>query len=166
MKNAHASGPDSHSNAFSYPQKIKEHSLSLPQKKEVEQLETEPRFDQIREDLASMFLIHVENEEMLQNPYVKDELYKAVKEDLMLNRYFALDYMAQEKLHVDGEPLLTRDDFKKRGIRSLQDHGRTILHAYEHKGPTLMRIKELFVLTGMFTEQEIESELHRSQYLN
>jgi hypothetical protein len=132
----------------------------------VETIETEPRFDQIREDLASMFLIYIESEEMLQNPYVKDELYKAVKEDTLLNRYFALDYMAQEKLHVDGEPLLTRHDFKKRGIRSLQDHGRIILHAYEHKGPTLARIKELFILTGMFTEQEIESELHRPEYLN
>jgi hypothetical protein len=132
----------------------------------VETIETEPRFDQIREDLASMFLIYIESEEMLQNPYVKDELYKAVKEDTLLNRYFALDYMAQEKLHVDGEPLLTRHDFKKRGIRSLQDHGRIILHAYEYKGPTLARIKELFILTGMFTEQEIESELHRPEYLN
>ena len=142
------------------------HSPKINQTSTVETIETEPRFDQIREDLASMFLIYVESEDMLQNPYVKDELYKAVAEDLGLNRYFALDYMAQEKLHTDGEPLLTKHDFTIRGIRSLQNHGRIILHAYENKGPILMRIKELFILAGLFTEAEIERELHRPQYLN
>jgi hypothetical protein len=166
MKHTPAREPNNHQEMFSSPLIINEQNPSSEAEKKIEQLETEPRFDQIREDLASMFLIHVENEEMLQNPYVKDELYKAVEEDLKLNRYFALDYMAQEKLHTEGESLLTHKDFRVRGIRSLQNHGRIILHAYEHKGPVLTRIKVLFILTGMFTEQELEQELHRPQHLN
>jgi hypothetical protein len=118
-----------------------------------------PRFKHIQEDLASLFLISVEKEELLNNPFVKDELYRAVHDDLTLNRYFSLDYMVKEKLHNDGEPLLSKKDLLSRGIRLLQNHGRIILHSY--KQPELSRIKELFIISGMFTEKEIEGELQK-----
>lgn len=147
--------------------KKREAILHSPKHKETHQvIQIEPRFHQIREDLASMFLIDVTSEEMLQNPYTKNELYRAVEKDLALTRYFALDYMAKETLHIHGEPLLTKKDFMVRGIRSLRNNGRAILHLYKHKGPLLARIKELFILTGMFTENELEQELIKPSHLH
>lgn len=122
-----------------------------------ETIELEARFNQIREDLASMFLVYVENEEMLQNKYVKDELYIRVDEDIRLLHHFALDYMAQEKLHQDGEALLTQEDLKIRGIRKLQNYGTIILA--QSKEPARTQIKKLLVLAGMFTVGEAEREV-------
>lgn len=131
-----------------------------PANKTPETIEVEPRFQQLQEDLQFMFTIHIEDETMLENPYLKNELFTKVKEGLINNEYFALDYMAHESLHIDGEPLLTKEDCIKRGIRSLQDHGTKILHMYSE--PRLGRVKELFIKTGMFTEEELEQELHHT----
>ncbi len=126
--------------------------------KTVEIIEVEPRFNQIREDLASMFTVYIENEEMLVNRFVKDELYSKVVEDLKLFHHFALDYMIEEKLYPDGDPLLTREDFIRRGIRTLQKYGADILS--RSKEPARSRIKELFIRAGMFTQPEIEQTMH------
>ena len=121
---------------------------------EKERIIVEPRFEQIRDDLVAMFNIEVTSEVSLRYEWVKDELYAKAVEGLMYDEYFALDYMASEKLQ-DEEPLLTQEDFIKRGIRSLQDHAATILHMY--KEPRLTRIKELFIKSGIMTEEEINS---------
>lgn len=119
-------------------------------------IEVEPRFEQIKDDLAAMFTIEVTSEASLHYEWVKDELYSKVVEGLMYDEYFALDYMANEELYK-GEPLLTKDDMVKRGIRSLQDHAEKILHMY--KEPRLSRIKELFIKSGIMTNKEITHTL-------
>lgn len=119
-------------------------------------VEVEPRFEQIKDDLAAMFTIEVTSEISLRYEWVKDEFYSKVVEGLMYDEYFALDYMANEELR-EGEPLLTKDDMVKRGIRSLQDHAEKILHMY--KEPRLKRIKELFIKSGLMTEEEIARTL-------
>lgn len=142
------------------------HSLEAANKEEpgIETIETEPRFTQIQEDLEAMFTISIKSEDDLENRYIKDDFYRKVKEDLENDTYFSLHYMAYEKLHKDeGEPLMTKEDFVARGIRSLQDHGKNMLHKY--KGVRLSEIKKLFVLSGMFTENEIAEELEKSPLL-
>lgn len=121
-----------------------------------EVIEIEPKFKQLQEDLFSMFEIKVTSENSLRYPWVKDEFYAKVVEGLANDEYFALDYMANEKLHEDGDSLLNQEDLLSRGIRTLQDHGRIILHKY--KEPRLSRIKELFITSGIFTELELEKE--------
>ena len=128
--------------------------------------EYEPKFNQIKEDLASIFKIYVEDEVLLNNPYVKDEMYTKVKEGLEHNEYFALYCMMETKLHKKGPSLLTKKDLLSRGIRSYQNNARAILHRYENKGPRLKEVKKLFIDSGMFTEQEIEQELQRPKYLH
>lgn len=122
-----------------------------------EVIEIEPKFTQLQEDLLFMFEIKVTSETSLRYPWVKDEFYTKVVEGLTNDEYFALDYMVNEKLHGEGEPLLNQEDLLSRGIRTLQNHGRNILHKY--KEPRLSRVKELFIVSGIFTELEIEREL-------
>lgn len=146
----------------SEPENIPFESHAVPNKTEA--IEVEPRFNQIREDLASMFMIYIKNEQMLHNAYVKNELYSRVDEDIKLLHHFALDYMAEEKLHPDGEPLLTKEDFTLRGIRTLQHYGTMILA--KSKEPARSRIKELFVRTGMFTQHEADQEVEALKTLH
>ena len=125
-----------------------------------------PKIEHIQEDLASFFQIYIENEAMLNNRYIKDEMYTKVKEGLEHNEYFALYCMMEIKLHNEGPSLLTKKDLISRGIRSYQNNARAILHKYEKKGPRLKEVKKLFIDSGMFTEQEIERELQRPKHLH
>jgi hypothetical protein len=119
-------------------------------------IEVEPRFEQLKNDLSSMFTIEVTSETSLRYPWVKDELYSKILEGFEDNNYFALDYMVHEKLHENGEALLTKEDLIARGIRSHQDRGRTILHRW--LPPRRNYIEDLFLEAGMFTKEELEEE--------
>lgn len=132
-----------------------------PHLKQEEVLLLEPRFRQLKEDLAFMFNIEVTSEASLKYPWVKDELFSKVVAGLTNDEYFALDFMANEELH-GGEPLLSKEDFIRRGIRSYQDHARTILHKY--KGQHLANVKQLFTLSGIMTEEEIVQALTLHQH--
>lgn len=127
-----------------------------PHLKHEEVLLLEPRWKQLKEDLAFMFNVEVTSEASLKYPWVKDELFSKVVEGLINDEYFALDFMANEELH-NGEPLLSKEDFISRGIRSYQDHARIILKKY--KGQHLASVKQLFTLSGLMTEDEIEQSL-------
>ncbi len=117
-------------------------------------IEYVPKFAHIQEDLLFLFNVNVTSESTLNYEFVKDELYTKVIEELKLGTPFALDYMFEEEIH--GKKLLSREDLQERGIQEMKPYAKTILANYK-KGPRLLRAKNLFVDTGVLTEEETDS---------
>lgn len=111
-----------------------------------EAIEYVPKFKHIQEDLQYMFEIKVENEDDLYSTKIKDKLYKNVREDIQQGKPFALDYMFEEGL-------LTKEDLEKRGIKDLKQQALSILKTF--KDPRLTSIRNLFINTGILTEEEV-----------
>jgi hypothetical protein len=126
----------------------------VEQKPLPEAVEFVPKFEHIREDLLYLFNIQTTSEASLNYPWVKDELFLKVTEELKLGTPFALDYMLDENL-------LTREDLQSRNINALKDYARTILTTY--KGPRLARAIDNFINAGMFTKDEVTLLLANSQ---
>ncbi len=122
----------------------KENSPGLPETPDT--LEFVPKFNHIQEDLLYLFNIQVTSETSLHYPFVKDEMYQKVVEELKLGTPFALDYMFEEKL-------LTKDELRAHGIQDLKPYAKTILATY--KGTRLTRAKDLFIDSGLLTEDEV-----------
>jgi hypothetical protein len=110
-----------------------------------EAVEFVPRFSHIQEDLLYLFTINITSEASLNYPWVKDEMYDKVVEELKHGTPFALDYMFEEKL-------LTKEELFTRGIQELKPYAKTILATY--KGTRLTRAKNLFIDCGLLTEEE------------
>lgn len=113
-----------------------------------------PKFEHIKEDLGNLFNIEVTSETSLTYPWVKDELYQKVVEDFTAGKPFALDYMFEEGL-------LTKEDLEKRGIQDMKPQALTIIKTI--KGPRLTRIKDLFMSTGILTQEEVGDALYSSK---
>ncbi len=107
-----------------------------------------PKFVHTQEDLSNLFNIEVTSETSLQYPWVKDEMYAKVIEELKLGTPFALDYFFEEKL-------LTRDDLSARNFYELKPYALTILKTF--KGNRLNRARELFIDSGLLSEEEVRS---------
>ena len=58
--------------------------------------EFEPKFKQTQEDLLYLFNLNVTSKNSLNYPWVKDEMYEKVTEELKLGTPNALDYMFKE----------------------------------------------------------------------
>lgn len=116
--------------------------------KALEAVEYVEAFKEIQEDLKFMFAIHVENEDDLSSPLIKDKLYEKVIEDLNAGKPFALDYMVEEKL-------LSKDDIIGRGIQNYKPQVIEILKKI--KGPIGRRMKDLIVNVGILSEEEADS---------
>lgn len=110
-----------------------------------EAIEFVPKFAHIQEDLLYLFNIQVTSETSLQYPWVKDEMYTKAVEELKLGTPFALDYFFEEKL-------LTKDELRARGFYDLKPYALTILKTF--KGTRLTRAKDLFIDTGLLSEEE------------
>jgi hypothetical protein len=110
-----------------------------------EAFETEEKFKYIKEDLENLFNIEVTSYASLNYPWVKDELYAKVIEDFNEGKPFALDYMFKEGL-------LTQEDLRVRGIQSIKPKALEAITLL--KGPRFYEAKELFVNTGLLTEDE------------
>ncbi len=115
-----------------------------------EAIEFVPKFSHIQEDLLYLFNIQVTSETSLQYPWVKDEMYAKAVEELKLGTPFALDYFFEEKL-------LTRDELRERGFYELKPYALTILKTF--KGPRLTRAKDLFIDTGLLSEEETKNSV-------
>ncbi len=121
-------------------------SLPIDHAEKPEAIEFVPRFRHIQEDLLYLFTINVTSETSLTYPWVKDEMYQKVIEELKLGTPFALDYMFEEKL-------LTKDELQERGFQELKPYAMTILATY--KGTRLTRARDLFINSGLLTEEEM-----------
>jgi hypothetical protein len=115
-----------------------------------EALEFVPKFAHIQEDLLYLFNIQVTSETSLQYPWVKDEMYAKAVEELKLGTPFALDYFFEEKL-------LTRNELRERGFYELKPYALTILKTF--KGTRLTRAKDLFIDTGLLSEEETKNSV-------
>jgi hypothetical protein len=122
--------------------------VDVPEKPEV--VEFVPHFTHIQEDLLYLFTINITSEASLNFPWVKDEMYNKVVEELRLGTPFALDYMFEEKL-------LTKEELHTHGIQELKPYAITILTTY--KGIRLTRAKNLFIECGLLTEEETKNSL-------
>ena len=112
--------------------------------------EFEPKFKQTQEDLLYLFNLNVTSKNSLNYPWVKDEMYEKVTEELKLGTPNALDYMFKEGL-------LTMEDLFTRRIYELKPYAITILQTY--KGVRLTNAKELFINSGLLTEEETKGRL-------
>lgn len=112
----------------------------------LEAVEFVPKFTHLQEDLQYLFTITVTSEASLQYPWVKDEMYAKVVEELKLGTPFALDYFFEEKL-------LTKDELKARGLQELKPYAMTVLATY--KGTRLKRARDLFIDSGLLDADEI-----------
>ncbi len=126
------------------------HSVRMDPLHNTETVEFVTHFKHIQEDLEHLFTLTVTSEMSLTYPWVKDEMYSKVVEELQLGTPFALDYMFEEKL-------LTKEELKTRGIQELKSYAKTILTIY--KGTRLTRAKTLFLESGLLTEEEIKNSL-------
>lgn len=115
----------------------------------LETIEFVPKFKHIKEDLKNLFQIEVTSETSLRYPWVKDEIYNAVMQELQQGTPFAFDYMFEEKL-------LTKEDLQGRGVEEMKPYAKTILTTFK-PGPRLTRAKDLFVNAGILTQEEVES---------
>lgn len=113
-----------------------------------EAIEFVPKFKHIKEDLQNLFNIEVTSNVSLSYPWVKDELYAKVIEDLNEGKPFALDYMFEEGL-------LTKEELQDRGIEKMKPEAVEILKRI--KGPIGRRMKDLIVNVGILTEEEADS---------
>lgn len=113
-----------------------------------EAIEYVPGFQHIQEDLLYLFTINVTSETSLNYPWVKDEMYAKVVEELKLGTPFALDYMFEEKL-------LTKEELLAHGLLELKPYALQILATY--KGTRLARAKQLFIDSGLLTKDEVKS---------
>ena len=129
----------------SAPENSEERALEVQQTPDT--LEFVPKFNHIQEDLLYLFNVQVTSESSLHYPFVKDEMYTKVVEELKLGTPFALDYMFEEKL-------LTKDELHARGIQELKPYAKTILAKY--KGIRRTRAKDLFIDSGLLTEDEAD----------
>lgn len=112
-----------------------------------EAVEYVEKFKHIQEDLKNLFNIEVTSHASLSYPWVKDELYTKVIEDLTLGKPFALDYMFEEGL-------LTKEDLHKRGIEKMKPQVIEILTKI--KGPIGRRMKDLIINAEILTEEEAD----------
>lgn len=126
-------------------------TMGVPKAQET--IEYVEAFKEIQDDLKFMFDIHVENEEDLSSPNIKDELYSKVIEDLNAGKPFALDYMFEEK--INGKQLLSCEDLQVRGIQEMKSQAREILAKI--KGPIGRRMKDLIVNVGILTNEEADT---------
>lgn len=107
-----------------------------------------PKFEHIKEDLKNLFQIEATSEASLAYPWVKDEMYTKIIEDFNAGKPFALDYLFKEGL-------LTKEDLISRGIQANKERALQILQSL--RGPRLFSVKELFIDTGLLTQEEIDS---------
>jgi hypothetical protein len=118
--------------------------------KQPEALEFVPKFTHLQEDLLYLFNIQITSEASLRYPWVKDEMYAKTIEELKLGTPFALDYFFEEKL-------LTKDELASRSFQELKPYAKTILEKY--KGIRRTRAKDLFIDSGLLTEEETKDRL-------
>lgn len=113
-----------------------------------EAIEYVEKFKHIQEDLKNLFNIEVTSYASLNYPWVKDEFYAKVIEDITSGKPFALDYMFEEKL-------LSKDDMVERGI---QNHKPQVIEILKKiKGPIGRRMKDLIVNVGILTNEEADT---------
>ena len=127
-----------------YPPELT-HMESEISTKQPEAVEFVPKFTHVKEDLLSLFNIQITSEASLQYPWVKDEMYAKIIKEIKLGTPFALDYFFEEKL-------LTKDELASRGFQELKPYAMTILEKY--KGIRRTRAKDLFINSGLLTEEE------------
>lgn len=151
MEQFSSSNNPSHNLNGSVPES-NERSLQNPNNTQ-EAHEYVPKFIHIQEDLQNLFNIEVTSERSLSYPWVKDELYAKVVEDLKVGKPFALDYMFEETLH--DKQLLSREDLQARGIEKMKPEAKEILARI--KGPIGRRMKDLIVNAGILTEEEADT---------
>lgn len=132
------------SNNFNGPEK-NINQIVVPENSSPEAIEYVSKFQHLKEDLENLFNIEVTSETSLSYPWVKDEMYEKVLEDFGEGKPFALDYMFEEGL-------LTKKDLEERGIKNLKQQALDILKTF--KDPRLTTIRNLFINTGILTEEE------------
>jgi len=131
-------------NNFSGPEKISP-PIVVPENSSPEAIEYVSKFHHLKEDLENLFNIEVTSETSLSYPWVKDGMYEKVIEDFNVGKPFALDYMFEEGL-------LTKEDLEARGIKNLKPQALDILKTF--KDPRLTTVRNLFINTGILTEEE------------
>lgn len=131
-------------NDFSGPEKNIP-QIVVPENSPQEAIEYVPKWKHIQEDLQYMFGIEIKSEDNLYEAETKNKLYESVLEDMRQGKPFALDYMFEEGL-------LTKEDLEKRGIKDLKQQALNILKTF--KDPRLTSIRNLFINTGILTEEE------------
>ncbi len=142
---------ESFNNASSNPEKITPPIVGV-EKISPEAIEYVSRFEHLKEGLENLFNIEVTSEVSLSYPWVKDEMFAKVLDDFKEGKPFALDYMFEEGL-------LTKKDVQERGIQKIKPQALYILQTF--KGPRLTRAKDLFIATGIVTEEEAVAAISR-----
>lgn len=144
---------ESFNNISNNPEKVIP-PIPVPEQNSPEAIEYVSKFEHLKEDLENLFNIEVTSEASLSYPWVKDEMYAKILEDFEEEKPFALDYMFEEGL-------LTREDLEKRGIKDMKPQALHILQTF--KGPRLISAKNLFIATGLLTEEEVEMAANHQQ---